>query len=165
MAGGRVGAEPGPEVERWRWRRRLWQLGTECKVTGRVARSAWPLGTPVLGFFTRPGLPLTFTLLGGESSSVSWIPSRPGPGSQLTSTFLHLGVCLDPEIRSIPSLRANGAARGAGRPGGLGPASWLGQPKVRPSRPGRTGPSKLLRQNGHHKREKNSYNLESLHPT
>ena len=29
------GAEPGPEVERWRrcW---LWQLGTEYKVTGRV---------------------------------------------------------------------------------------------------------------------------------
>lgn len=24
-------AEPGPEVERWRRRRRLWQLGTQCK--------------------------------------------------------------------------------------------------------------------------------------
>lgn len=58
-----MGAEPGPEVERGGGGGGGWLLGTECKVTGsvtgRVTGPTWPLGTWVLGFFKKSGMPFS----------------------------------------------------------------------------------------------------------
>lgn len=102
MAGRRVGAEPRPEVERWR-RRWPWQLGTECKVSGRVAGLAWPLGTPILSFFHGGlGCLLPLTLIRKQLFGPGTFTA--GSRSLQTSALLGLDVC---QVGSIYSLDNN----------------------------------------------------------